>query len=307
MSGGSGHKGRAEAEALAARYLRRFRARVKCRGDSASGALHDPADAPRFIETIERTGYRFIGAVHPADSEPAVSTITAVLRDATPLLESALPGSLAVLPLVNLSPDPAFEFFGDGLTEEIINALARVSGLHIVARTSAFQFRGTAHDVRRIGALLNVRTVLEGSVRTCGGRLRVAARLINVQDGYHLWSEVYERAISDVFSVQDEITHAVVDALKAKLTSSSASRPANLDTYLLYLKARSFRNKVSLDGFLKSIEYYQMALDRDPGYAPAYAGLGEAWGNLGWNYSYLSPREAYFRAGRGNEQGSAAR
>ena len=125
--------------------------------------------------------------------------------------------SIAVLPFANMSADPEQEYFCDGLAEELIDALARLDGLHVVARTSAFQFRGKGHDLTEVGEKLKVKTVLEGSVRKAGNRLRINAQLINTEDGYHLWSERFDRDMDDVFAVQDEIAKAVVDKLKVKL------------------------------------------------------------------------------------------
>ena len=165
-------------------------------------ALGDNARSPRFIETVARTGYRFIAAVE-RDGGLAVEPLRA---------EAGPPGSVAVLPFANLSPDPDCDFFGDGLTEEITHALARVPQLQVVARTSASQFRDGPQDVRTIGAQLGVRMVLAGSVRKAAGRIRVAVQLIKVKDGYHLWSEVFERDLTDIFALQDEIALAVAEA-----------------------------------------------------------------------------------------------
>src|SRR5207249_2480163 len=126
--------------------------------------------------------------------------------------------SVAVLPFVNMSSDPENEFFSDGLAEELIAVLTKVKGLHVASRTSAFAFKGKNEDVRKIGEQLNVRTVLEGSVRKSGNRLRIAAQLVNVADGYHLWSETYNRQMEDVFAIQDEISQNIAKALQVFLT-----------------------------------------------------------------------------------------
>ena len=151
--------------------------------------------------------------------------------------------SIVVLPFLNMSADPEQEYFCDGLSEELIDALARLEGLRVVARTSAFRFRGKGLDLREIGEKLNVKTVLEGSVRKVGNRLRVNAKLINAADGFHQWSERYDRALDDVFEVQDEIARAVVEKLTVRLLGpageSLVKRPTNnLEAHDLYLTAR---------------------------------------------------------------------
>jgi len=162
--------------------------------------------------------------------------------------------SIAVLPFVNLSADPEQEYFCDGMAEEIINALTHVEGLRVVARTSAFSFRGKVIDIREIGKMLNVKTLLEGSVRKAGNQIRIAAQLVNVADGYHLWSERYDRDIGqlccpeDIFAIQDEISLAIVDNLKVKLFGEEKEKlikrhTEDIDAYSLYLKGRYFWNK----------------------------------------------------------------
>jgi TolB-like protein/Flp pilus assembly protein TadD len=244
----------------------------------------DPAGQD-YIETIPKRGYRFIGSVRKI-SVSAVDT------------GSGAPGhrSIAVLRFVNMSFDPDNEYFSDGLAEEITNALTRVEGLRVVARTSAFQFKDAAQDIRGIGAKLNASAVLEGSVRRSGNKVRVTAQLIDVADGYHLWSEIYEREMTEIFALQDEVAEAIVGALKLNFAPGSLKRKTDPETYQLYLKGRYFRNKVSLDGFRKSLDYYRRALERDPRYAPVYAGLAESYVNLGWNFSELPPGEAYAKA-----------
>jgi TolB-like protein len=155
-------------------------------------ALGDSADTPRYIETLSRRGYRFIAPLNGPASEP---------RGPAP---AAASDSIAVLPFLNLSADPENEFFADGMSEEIINALAQIKQLHVVARSSAFSFKGKHIDLRIIGEQLNVRTILEGSVRRAGNHLRITAQLVSVADGYHLWSERYDREMADIFDIQDD-------------------------------------------------------------------------------------------------------
>jgi len=216
-----------------------------------------------------------------------------VVVDARP---EALP-SIAVLPFANMSPDPENDYFGDGLAEELANALAQLPQLRVAARTSAFQFRGKDSDVREIGARLNVETVLEGSVRKAGNRLRVTAQLISVSDGFHLWSNRYDREMEDVFAVQDEITAAIVDQLKVRLGSepkapSVRRHTDNLDAYALYLKGRYYWNSLTPEGLRKSRECYEKAIEIDPEYALAHAALSMWHQSLAF-WADASPTEAF--------------
>jgi serine/threonine protein kinase len=187
--------------------------------------------------------------------------------------------SIAVLPFVNMSADPEQEYFCDGLTEELINALSRIKDLRVVARTSAFSFKGGSYDVRKVGRQLNVQTVLEGSVRKYGDRIRVTAQLINVMDGYHLWSERYDREVKDVFKIQDEISLAIVDVLKVKLFEEEKEKLVrrytdNVAAYNYYIQGLYFLNQINIGILGTSIEFFNQALKIDPNYAPAYYGLG---------------------------------
>jgi TolB-like protein/Tfp pilus assembly protein PilF len=189
--------------------------------------------------------------------------------------------SIAVLPLVNLSRDPDQEYFADGLAEELLDLLAKVPGLRVAARTSAFSFKSKNEDVRTIAEKLNVATLLEGSVRKSGDQVRISTQLINAADGYHLWSETYDRKLTDVFAVQDEIAQAVVAALKLKLLhgqapTSKQHRTSNPEVYTQYLLGRQFFNRATLDGYRHAAQAYQKAIALDPGFAPAWAGLAHA-------------------------------
>ena len=172
--------------------------------------------------------------------------------------------SIAVLPFVNMSPDGANEYFSDGMTEEIITALSKVQGLRVAARTSAFAFKGKSESVSEIGRQLRVGTVLEGSVRRAGDRLRITAQLINVKDGYHLWAEAYDRDLRDVFAVQGEIAQAIVGALRVKLSGEGAAmvvRPtADLTAYDLYLKGRHALNQRTGASLLQAVDYFDQAI-----------------------------------------------
>ena len=215
--------------------------------------------------------------------------------------------SIAVLPFVNMSPDPENEYFGDGLAEELINALTQLKGMHVAARTSAFIFRGRETDIREIGKKLDVSTVLEGSVRRAGNRLRITAQLVNIADGFHLWSERYDREMNDIFSVQDEITTAIVGKLKVELIGKRKDKivkryTENLEAYDLYLKGIYYWNKLTPDGFERSIECFRNAIEEEPHYALAYARLADSywfssfWGNLPPRQTCPKAREAAKKA-----------
>ena len=193
--------------------------------------------------------------------------------------------SLAVLPFVCISEEKDQEFLCDGMTEEIITKVAKLEGLRVVARTSVFEFRGKGEDIRKIGAQLNVANVLEGSVRKAGGALRVTAQLINVADGYHLWSETYDREIKDVFAIEEGIAQAIVSALRIRLPDGQKLRLAkrytdNPDAYRLYLQGRYHFNVPSSDEQKMAIQYFEQALALDPRYAPALAGVAYAYYRL---------------------------
>jgi TolB-like protein/Flp pilus assembly protein TadD len=211
--------------------------------------------------------------------------------------------SIAVLPFVDISPDRNLEYFCDGIAEEIINALTTVAGLRVVASGSAFKSHGKAHDVRLVGSMLNVGTVLEGSVRASGNRLRVISRLTDAADGHQLWSERFDRSLDDIFEVQDEIARAAVKALGVRLTAGTqhgAVAPGtpstrDLDAYKAYLKGRHYWNTRTEHGLHRSATYFQAAVEQDPGYADAYAGLAEAQATLGL-YGVLAPHDVMPRA-----------
>jgi TolB-like protein/Flp pilus assembly protein TadD len=194
---------------------------------------------------------------------------------------SADPGgpSIAVLPLVNLSSDREQEYFSDGLTEELLNLLSKVPGLRVAARTSTFAFKGRNVKMSEIGRELGVATVLEGSVRKSGDQIRITTQLVNASDGYHLWSETYDRKITDVFVVQDEIAAAVVGALKLKLLQAPgarAHRTESVEAHDLYLRGLYFWNLRTGESLLRAADFFRQAIQADPGYALAHAGLADA-------------------------------
>jgi serine/threonine-protein kinase len=208
--------------------------------------------------------------------------------------------SIAVLPFANHSADPEQEYFCDGMAEEIINALAQVKGLRVVARTSAFAFKGQAADIREIGHKLGVGTVLEGSVRKAGERLRITAQLIDVTDGYHLWSERYDRGMEDVFAIQEQISLAIVNNLKVKLLAAEKAslvrrHTDNLEAHNAYLEGLYEWNKMSPEGLARCQALYRQAIDRDPEFAPPYGRLAESFTSLAW-WTDFPPSEALAHA-----------
>ena len=208
--------------------------------------------------------------------------------------------SIAVLPFVNLSDDAANDYFGDGLAEEILNVLATVPNLRVAARTSSFAYKGRNEDVRRIGNELNVATVLEGSVRKSGDKVRITVQLINVADGFHLWSQNFDRTLSDIFTIQDEIAAAVADALKVRLlgqdaTAAKIGGTGNAAAYDQYLLGRHNMQQRTEAGLLASIGYFEQALAADPEYARAWSGIADAT-NLLVGYGNLTPGKALPKA-----------
>ncbi len=218
-------------------------------------------------------------------------------RVATDGAQKSAAKTIAVLPLKNMSADPENEYFSDGMTEEIINALAKLPGVQVASRTSSFTFKGKEVDVRQIGEKLGVSSVLEGSVRKVGNKIRITAQLVSVDNGYHLWSETYDRQLEDVFAVQDEISRAIVEALKLRLAGDTAQIVAptkNLEAYTLYLKGRFFFVKLSEPALRKALELFERALVEDPNFAKAYDGIADVWCNLADDW--VAPHDAYPRA-----------
>ncbi len=195
--------------------------------------------------------------------------------------------SIAVLPFANMSSAPGSDYFSDGISEELLNLLARVPGLKVAARTSSFAFKGQDTDIREIGTRLGVATVLEGSVRWSDDReqVRITAQLIDAASGYHLWSDNWDRRLEDIFAVQDEIAQAIVTALEIELAGGDARQPLpgaapptqDVEAYTLYLRGRALWKKRGLEGIEQSIDLFQAALARDPGFARAYSNLAAAY------------------------------
>ena len=237
---------------------------------------------------------------NPAYLFGSVATLVALVLIALflflkPKPASAESKSVAVLPFVNMSADKEDEYFSDGLSEELINALTNVEGLRVPARTSAFAFKDKQGDIRKIGEQLNVSTVLEGSVRKAGSKLRITAQLINVADGFHLWSEMYDRDVQDVFAIQADISQRIVNSLKLKLAADQTARltkryTTNAEAYQSYLKGRYYWGKRNEEGLKKALESFKQSLDQDPTFALSYLGMADDY--LVMAASVLAPSEA---------------
>jgi adenylate cyclase len=246
-------------------------------------ALGDEAGTPRYIQTVRKHGYRLIADV--IESSDAAGS-----ANSQP--------SVAVLPFANLSAAAENEYFCDGLAEELINALTKVRDLRVVARTSAFSFKHQQLDVREIGRRLKAAAVLEGSVQRTGNRLRILTQLINSADGYHLWSERFDREMNDIFAIQDEIAGAIIERLSVKVLANE--KPAllkryteSVEAYHLYLKGRHFWNRRFAPGALeKALEYFQKAIGVDPQYALAYSGVADCYNLLGL-FLFRVPHKAF--------------
>jgi eukaryotic-like serine/threonine-protein kinase len=280
--------------------------------------------ARRFIESAPRL--RTLGIEVPeaveqvisralclarADRFPTAAAFAAALAaNATPTATAAVaPGSaplerhaIAVLPFVNLSPERENEYFSDGMAEEIINALAQVKGLRVAARTSSFAFKGKDVDAQTIAHQLKVSSLVEGSVRKIGNRIRLTAQLVDAADGYQRWSHTYERTMSDVFALQEELAQAIVGALPLPTGASVDSRlvqpvTENLEAYTLYMRGRYFANKRTPDDLRAATGYFEHAIQLDPDSAPAQSGLAGCWSLRGFEeFGDLPPREAMPKA-----------
>jgi eukaryotic-like serine/threonine-protein kinase len=222
------------------------------------------------------------------------SVQTATLR---PPRVSKIIDSLAVLPFENASGDPEHEYLSDGITGSLINILATVPKLRVMAQSTVFRYKGQGIDPQAIGRELNVRAVLIGRMMESGGSLRIGAELVDVATGSQLWGAQYDRKPGDIFAVQDEISNEISGKLRLQLTRAQKKHltkrhTENAEAYRLYLKGRHYWSRWTEEGFYKAIEYFQQAVEKDPGYALAYTGLADSYVLLGWN-SYLPPKEAF--------------
>ena len=242
-------------------------------------ALGDSAETPRFVETLSRRGYRFVGKIECDASQ---------MR------------SLAVLPLENLSRDPEQEYFADGLTEALITSLAKISALRVISRTTAMHYKGAHLPLPEIARELGVEIVVEGSVLRFGERVRISVQLIEASSDTHLWAESYERDLRDVLQLQSEIARAVAREIRAKLTPGeqeqlAQARPVNPEAYEAYLKGRYYWDKRRPDTVKRGVDYFRLAIEKDPTYAAAYAGLADSAGTAGF-WGFAPPAETYAQA-----------
>ncbi|MFO0583084.1 MAG: tetratricopeptide repeat protein [Anaeromyxobacter sp.] len=228
----------------------------------------------------------------PARRAPAAAEVTAAPG------APAGPPSIAVLPFVNMSPDREQEYFSDGISEEILNALAQVKGLRVIGRTSSFSMKGKNEDLRTVGQRLNAANLLEGSVRRSGTKVRITAQLIETAGGSHLWSKQFDRELTDVFAVQEEIARAVVAALQVALLPGAAmpARTADTEAHDLYLRGLDALSSGSVEGFETAVKLLEKVVERDPGYAPAWAALSRARFWASDQGSTLDPRTEWPRA-----------
>ena len=253
-----------------------------------SEKIYDEVKNQADIECVEMGHFELKNIKHPvrvfAIQKEGLVTPT---REAIRGKIKAPQNRLAVLPFVNMSADPENEYFSDGITEELLNALTRVKGLQITSRTSSFAFKGKNEDIREIATKLNVDKVLEGSVRKAGSRIRVTAQLINAADGYHIWSENYDRELTDIFLVQDEISNIIADKLRqdflvgTNTVSSSLTSTVNPEAYNLFLKGLHHYHKLNPADAYKAIEYCEQAIALDPEFAKAYACIAGCCAYLG--------------------------
>jgi serine/threonine protein kinase/Tfp pilus assembly protein PilF len=256
-------------------------------------------DAP---PAVERAVMRALAKI-PSQRYASVSEFVGALQNERSSAAHVTPSatrSIAVLPFVNASPDPDNEYLSDGITDELIDALAKVNGLRVASRTSVFALKGKPQDVRAIGALLDVSEILEGTVRRSGSDLRITAQLTSTEDGSLVWSQRYDRRLDDVFAIQDEIARTIVNTLRATSFRDTSDPPISRGTdnvlaYGLYLRGRYAWNKRSQKGVVEAIQFFEEAIAADPGYALAYTGLADAYA-LHIDYRNMSVHEGFARA-----------
>ena len=252
-------------------------------------ALDQKDEALRWLEQSyeDRAGadlafIRFDPFLIPLRGDPRFEALAdKIVPRSLPAASEVPDKSIAVLPFLDLSQAKDQEYFCDGISEAILDSLAQIQGLQVAARTSSFSFKGTTLGVKEIAAKLGVRNILEGSLRRDGNRIRVTVQLIKASDGFHLWSQTYERELQGVFAVQDEVTQAVTAALKIKLAGTRPAPAQNAEAYELYLQGMFFSNKSTEEGLRKSLELFQRSLEKDPNSARTYAGIAKAWNWLG--------------------------
>jgi len=300
-------------------------------------ALGDSGDSPRFVETVARRGYRFLAEVTaledtggPPDDAPAQLAALDTARPGRPWMPrathvAALAGvglaavlagvlawffnartpqirSLAVLPLENLSGDAGQEYFADGMTDELIARLGQISTLRVISRTSTMTYKGARKPMPQIANELNVDAVVEGSVLRSGERVRITAQLIQLPADKHIWSESYEGDVGDALALQNRVARAIADQVRTTLSRQEqaalqGARPVRPEAYDAYFRGRYFWNQRTTDGLRKAIQYFTLAIEKDPTFAAAYSGLADAYALSGdWEYGILPPQDAFARA-----------
>ena len=282
------------------------------RSNSQAATLHaithnEPVDLDSLRSDIPAGLQEVIGKSLEKNKAQRYQSVTELVSDLQRLRSGSKPiaapketaPSIAVLPFANLSADPDQEYFCDGIAEDIISDLTHLSGLRVVARTSAFAFKGKNDDIREIGRKLNVGYVVEGSVRKGGDRIRATVQLIEVATGFHLWSEKYDRQLKDIFAIQDEISKAIVDKLKLEFSGDVSKGRSQSDTpieaYQLYSQGRHQLNRRTPEGFDMALDFFRRSRDLSPAYAPVQAGLADAY-FLIFAYDLMRPRDAIARA-----------
>jgi TolB-like protein len=250
-------------------------AALTTRLNAARGAIGDSGEEQRFIKTLPRKGFRFVGQVREArqvaDSNPGDAPESAPAVPDRP--------SIAVLPFANMSGDPEQEYFADGMVEEITTALSRFTWLFVISRNSSFTFKGKAADIKEVGRRLGVRYVLQGAVRKASGKVRITGQLIEAATGAHIWADKFERDMTDIFALQDEVTLAVVAAIQPKLFRAEIAlttrrRPEDLTAYDLHLRAIQQAVRSTREGLAEALRLLHRALELDPGFAAAAALAG---------------------------------
>jgi TolB-like protein/class 3 adenylate cyclase len=266
-----------------------------------SGKAYDDIKNQKDIQSISlgkfalknvKEGVEIFAISNPGIKIPEVDTLEG--KGERLAEKKSIEKSIAVLPFVNMSNDPEQEYFSDGITEEIVNLLTHIKDLRVAGRTSSFHFKGRDIDIRLVGQKLNVRTLLEGSIRKQNLRLRITAQLINAEDGIQLWSERYDRELHDIFAIQDEIALAITEELKITLLEKdkviiNENRTTNKEAYDLYLKGRFYLNKRA-SGIKKGLEYFQQASEIDPEFSLAYSGMADAYSMLSF-YGAIPSKE----------------
>lgn len=248
--------------------------------NAARNAIGDTGEAQRLIKTLPRKGIRFIGDVMQREGEP-LGVVSAGAAPSRPSLAHPDKPTIAVLPFTNLSGDPEQEYFGDGLSDDIITDLSKISSLVVAARNTSFTLKGQAMDAVQMARRLGATHIVEGSVRKAGNRVRITAQLVDGRSGHHLWAERYDRELSDIFAVQDEISHAVVAALKVKLAPEERAdigrrTTDNVDAYQLYLMGRFYFRSQGQHSLQMAADLFRRATELDPKFARGWASLALA-------------------------------